>query len=589
MGGCYHRIPRMPASKFIRRAIYVVACLAPGWAAIAGVLDGIILRVGPVRFSSTEPVRPLLFGGVAFALYLSRSSRRDIEADAAWLTLWFTRLAKAATPLVILLGCAVGLIYGTFSAAGSDAYGYVSQAALWIRGDLRIEQPIVQQVSWPLAAWTFTPLGYRPVSDAGVIVPTYPPGLPMLMAVFTLLFGDRGPFFVVPALASVALACTCWLGKIATGSSNVGTVAALLLLASPAFIGHSIVPMTDVPATAGWALVCVAALKEPRPRPILAGLAAGATLLVRPNLILLAGAPVLAWIFSDGTLRPVAPSIRRNIAGYALGMLPALIAFVLVNLALYGAPFETGYGSLGDNYGLHTATQNVRNYTSWLLDTQSPMVLLALIPVFVPRALRGGSARVCLLAMMALTFVSYVFYAQFENWTYLRFLLPGYPALFVSMAAAMRIICLRLPLPARLPAAILLISVAALLSFRFARDQYVFDWRTHEQRYVHAAARAAELTPKEAVLFSSQHSGSLRYYAHRLTLRYDLLAGELLDSAIRELEEKGRPSFLGIDVWEQMDFRKRFSGDNRTGGLDWAPLARVTGPPDVLIYDLNPR
>jgi hypothetical protein len=78
-------------------------------------------------------------------------------------------LAMAAGTLVI------GLRSGSRAAAGADAYGYISQAYLWIDGDLRVEQPWVDDVPWPNAHWTFSPLGYRPVGEPGdrAIVPTY--------------------------------------------------------------------------------------------------------------------------------------------------------------------------------------------------------------------------------------------------------------------------------------------------------------------------------------------------------------------------------------------------------------------------------
>jgi hypothetical protein len=62
-----------------------------------------------------------------------------------------------------------------------------------------------------------------------------------------------------------------------------------------------------------------------------------------------------------------------------------------------------------------------------------------------------------------------------------------------------------------------------------------------------------------------------------------------LDAAILELRRKGRPSFLVIDEWEADEFRKRFAGTEDAGRLDMAPLARVPGQPDVLIYDLTDR
>src|SRR5205085_1410392 len=104
------------------------------------------------------------------------------------------------------------------------SYGYVSQASLWLKGSLRIEQPWVQQFSWPEREWTFAPLGYRPLSMDGTIVPTYAAGLPILMAMFQAVFGPNGPFFVVPVLASLTLWLTFDLGRTVTGSRTVGAI-----------------------------------------------------------------------------------------------------------------------------------------------------------------------------------------------------------------------------------------------------------------------------------------------------------------------------------------------------------------------------
>jgi Dolichyl-phosphate-mannose-protein mannosyltransferase len=582
----------MPASSLARRIAYLVATLAPAWAVITIVADGVAARVGPLRISSTEPVRPLVVGVMCAAWYLWRHSETQRDADAAWLGMGVRRIVMVATPALVVIGGVIAVLYGTFVAAGSDAYGYVSQAALWRHGDLIVEQPIVQQVSWPESAWTFTPLGYRPVSENGGIAPTYPPGLPILMAAFQSLFGEKGAYFVVPALASVALACTYLLGRTATGSRHVGALSALLLLASPVFLAHTMVPMSDVPVTAAWSLACLLALRDP-PRPLLSGLAAGAALLIRPNLLLLAAAPMLAWLFACGGPRANWRPALGKMRFFCAGLAPGVFAIAALNAAIHGSPFESAHGRLSDIYDVTVAPQNFRNYATWFLATQSPLASIALIPLFAPGALRSctnhASARACLIALPLLVFCSYVFYGPFDNWTYLRFLLPAYPAIFVLMAAGVRYICLKLPLPARLSAALLLVTASVALSVQFARNEFIFNWREHEQRYVRAAARASEITPPSAILFSSQHSGSLRYYADRMTLRYDALPKGHLDSAIRELNAMGRPSFLVIDEWEREDFRKRFTIDSRAGALDWAPAARVVGQPDVFIYELTDR
>ena len=139
-------------------------------------------------------------------------------------------------PLAVLLALYVGVHYGSFAAAGSDSYGYVSQARLWLSGIPRVEQPWVQDFSWPNREWVFSPLGYRPFSPDGTIVPTYPAGLPMVMAVFLALFGDNGPFYVVPVLAAFTLWFTYLLGREATGSrvvAGIGGAAAPCIASLP--------------------------------------------------------------------------------------------------------------------------------------------------------------------------------------------------------------------------------------------------------------------------------------------------------------------------------------------------------------------
>src|SRR5438045_3637869 len=45
----------------------------------------------------------------------------------------------------------VGLVNGTHVAGAGDSYGYASQADLWASGRLRVEQPLMDELTWPLA------------------------------------------------------------------------------------------------------------------------------------------------------------------------------------------------------------------------------------------------------------------------------------------------------------------------------------------------------------------------------------------------------------------------------------------------------
>jgi hypothetical protein len=317
-------------------------------------------------------------------------------------------------------------------------------------------------------------------------------------------------------------------------------------------------------------------------------------LLMRPNLLLLAGAPIVAWLWPCVRGKNAWKDGGRDVLLFAAGLSPAVVAVALINARLYGSPFESGYGGLsGDMYELRRAPQNLRVYLKWLIQSQTILTGFAVVPFFVRDALRRdpprASVRAGLAALLALALGSYVFYYVFDVWFYVRFLLPALPALFVLMAAGIRAFCRRLPLPAQAPAAILLLCCCVPFSLRFAQEQRIFYQYEFEQRHVKAAHYVAQLTPPKSIMLAVQHSGSLRYYADRITLRYDYLAPDSLDAVIGELNAKGYRPYIVIDDWEETEFRNRFGKDNRVGRLDWKPLVRVIGNPEVRIYDPEGR
>ena len=571
----------MPDSSLRRRILYLIASFAPAWAFVATFTGGIGWAIGPLRVSSREPLRPLIVGAAAAAYYLWRYTREDRAADGRWLEARLNSVLPAVIPVSVILAVVLGIYYGSFAAAGSDSYGYVSQARLWLDGTLRVAQPWVSQFSWPDREWVAAPLGYRPYSNDGTIVPTYPAGLPIVMAAFLGILGPNGPFLVVPILGALTIWLTYILGREATGSRVAATLAMVLLLASPVFLAHVMVPMSDVPAAAGWTLVAVLALKRPGGYPsLLTGLAAGVTLLIRPNLFLLVLMPVFAW-----------RTKRELLVRYGVGLLPAVIVLAWLNTFLYGSPFEFGQGTLFESFTLGSLPGNVRSYTSWLLQTQTPLIALALLPMFVEQALSAGnkhvSPRACLTATVALTCLSYVFYGEFNHWFYLRFLLPAYPAIFVLMAASIRYVSMKLPVEARVPAAVCACAVMIPYGVKVGRDTGIFNQAAFERRHIRAAEDVAARTPKTAAVLAVQHSGSVRFYANRITLRYDWLPANLLDAAVDDLVARGYQPFVVVDDWEETEFRNRFGPHSRFGQLDWAPLMRVTGSPEVRIYDLG--
>jgi len=163
-----------------------------------------------------------------------------------------------ATLLAVAAG-AIGVGFGTYAASSSDASGYVSEAALLDRGTLVSHEALALDVTLPTGGWAFAPLGYRPGPASGELVPTYPAGLPLLLAPIRRLGGELAAYLVVPALGTLAVLGAYVLG-IRLHSRTAGVAAAALLATCPILLFQIVQPMSDVAATGVWALALVFAL-----------------------------------------------------------------------------------------------------------------------------------------------------------------------------------------------------------------------------------------------------------------------------------------------------------------------------------------
>jgi hypothetical protein len=112
----------------------------------------------------------------------------------------------------------------------------------------------------------------------------------------------------------------------------------------------------------------------------------------------------------------------------------------------------------------------------------------------------------------------------------------------------------------------------------------VFRVQAVEARYP-AAGRFAATLPDNAVFLSNQHSGSLRYYANRLTLRFEWLDPDMYVTALDQLFQSGRPVFVVLDDWEREVFRARYSGVADLSWLDRPPV--LVAADSVYFYQLR--
>ena len=461
-------------------------------------------------------------------------------------------------------------------AGGADSYGYVSQAHLWAQGTLQIEQPIMKAVSWPFSDLSLAPLGYRPAPRGPFIVPVYAPGFPMVMAVFERIAGPGAVFYVVPLLGGAAVWATYLMGAAAAGPM-VGLAAAVLLATSPVFLYQLMYPMSDVPVTAWWALCLVLLPFKRRDAALAAGLLAGIAILTRPNLVPILVVPglFLLWaVVSERSHR--APAVQRLLL-FAGGTIPACIVVAYLNAKWYGGVLKTGYGSLDYLYGPENLWPNVTRYSGWLLDSQTPVVLLAGVAPFLLGRRAGTDSRrygpralaVTWLLFIAAVAACYAFYAPFEVWWYLRFLLPAFPAMLVLTSIGLIGAATRLAREAGGLVAAVVVAVVAWHGVKFAERPATFGFREGERKYVAVGEYIGHRLPDRAAIICMQYSGSIRYYSGRLTVRYDWIPTNRLDSVIEQLRGLGYHPYIVLESAEMSTFQRRFQGHSELATLDW--------------------
>ena len=567
----------------IRRLLTAAALVELAAAGYTLFFGGFNWTVGPLRVSAGGPFRPFAIGILCAGLAFWLSDR--VTDGKSWdsLARWSPRLAAIAS----LVTLAVGISYSVSSAGASDPYGYVSQALLWTKGHLIAREPLA--AIDPIVAPGVAPLGYRLIPP-DAIVPIYSPGLPIGMALASLIGGERALYLVVPLLGALTVWLTYRLGCIVSGP-RTGLVAAVLLSWSPVFLEQLFMPMADLPATAWLLMAIVLALSDVPASAFLTGIAAAAAVVTRPNLLPL-GAAVIVFV-----------AVKRRgasgLAAFAAGLLPAGIAIALFNRLLYGSPFSSGYGSLDTLFRLEWIATNLSRYPRWLIDIHSLFILLGLAaPLVVSRSHRDGveddgvvsrGVAALLVAYALLVVLCYVAYVPFDGWPYLRFWLPAIPILFVlSVAVALKVIA---GVPRSTRTATVVVCTCLLSAWYVDKTQRlgVFLIPREEQRYATIGRYLSHDLPANAVVLSGMHSGSLRLYGGSRTLRWDQFGPRDLDRIVTLLRQAGLSPYVLVEGDEEMLFRQWFGPSQSLGRLDWRPTYEYFGHQHARIYAFDER
>ena len=475
------------------------------------------------------------------------------------------RVARWVVPLAAAAVFVVGIAYGSTAAIASDQFGYVSQSVLWRRGELRIQMPVAERMPWPDATATLAPLGYRP-SDATTIVPVYPPGFPLLMAVARSL-SACAPFVVVPLCAAILTLVTWRLGTRLFGH-EVGIVGAIMTVASPVVLTWTLSPMSDVPATTFWLGSLLAADRRTKASAVVTGILTGCAIAIRPNLAPLAIFPLLLVTIRRARREALSHGVR-----VLAGLLPVVIALLWFNATLYGSAWTTGYGDMSQRFSWSHLAPNAARYPAWWWTAHGVIGWLFLVHLVwrFPTEIRW---RVwTLIGFVAGIAASYALYVPFDHWSYLRFALPALPILMLLSAYAASRVLSPFGRDVRRFGLAATAVLALLHGVHLARWSGAFTQAALSQRFVDAGLYVDRTTGPSAVIVSSLHSGSVAYYSGRLILRYELLDPAWLDRALDNLRQLGFEPYALLEDAEVRAWRERFSSAQSTRALDNPAIA----------------
>jgi hypothetical protein len=540
--------------------------------ALVSALTGSGVRIGSVALPVREAWRPALLGLVILAGRAVLSRRRAHTAAAA-------RPAVSRFDGLVVLACSCGIAasvllwshYQIRFCGGSDSYGYVSAAHALAEGHLIEPQPIAGWLTFANPIRAITPLGSAPAPSGNAIVPGYPLGLSVVMALFILVAGPGAEFYV-PLVAGIGALVLCYRLTSRWADWRVAAIATLVIACNPLIANMVIQPMSDVPALFWYLLALDIALHAPRLLTV-AGLAMGLAIWTRPTMLFVL--PVVCWIM---------PRTRDAWMRFAAGLVPVGAAVAGFQWYMYGSPLKTGYGTVPGLFRASMALQNLPAYAKWLAIIHSPLVFVA----FAIGVWRGPRRLlVAALAGFALGFLPYVFKAPFfDDYGLLRYVMQVLvPCLLVAVIGVAEL-CRRHLSPRLATVALVGMTMAlASYSYRVADREGTFQSVNQESRYGAVGDWVRVHTPPPSVVLADVHSGSLRFYAHRTTLYFENLPDTALATTVRDLAQRGIVCFAALDGEdEERRFRQRFAGEFDRVAID--PIGLIRG---TTVYRLQPK
>jgi hypothetical protein len=439
---------------------------------------------------------------------------------------------------------------------GADSSGYANTARRLAAGTL-VERPRTLErlgLSDDLAP-LFIPLGFVAGPTPGTMAPLYPVGFPAHVAVAAALAGwERGPFWISPAAAVLCLLLLYGLARELSLSRVASAAGAAMLAAWPTFLFQALQPMSDVVATL-WCLAAILfALRARRRRvwAVAAGAAFGIAVLVRPTSVLLA----LPLAFA----MPASPPALLLFVSGGVPFAGLLAAF---NLRCYGRALGTGWEKEGllQAIAFSNFPPRFSSYGLWIVRTLTPLVPLGWLAAAAGRK-ASARDRALLLSWFGAFLLFHCFYGPYESFLFLRFLLPGVPALILGALLAARELgrAGRRPVVAGLAAAT---ALAAILWVEIGVGRRIGILGIVEGEgslYASACRWAQQTIPHRSLVVAMLASGALEYYTDLAYARWDRISPDRFPDLRAAAEGEGFRFFALLFPEEEKELASHVPG-----------------------------
>jgi len=483
---------------------------------------------------------------------------------------WYrqTAVLPGIAAAVLVLIFILYLTYNQKYIGGSDYYGYYAQAQLLEQG--RIDLPVgLSPARYPAVA----PVGY--FSQGERVLPQYPPGFPLLMAMAGLLGLE---FYVAPFFGILSIIFMFLIINRLTGNRWIAASLSWLWAFSPIVVYGATSMMSDLVAACFILMGFYFFITKRIP---VSALLLAYSLIIRPtNLLVLL--VFLPWWFKNNQ--------RWKFALYFA--VPSVL-YGLYNWLVYGAPWILGYQKTSRFLSSEVFLHHLGFYSWEILVQFSPLLFLLVIYSIWKR----GRESLFFVGWGFFTFIFYCFWQPGgDAWWWTRFLLPALPAFYFLAALGMEALIAQVQtrkvqkavqrkanLPYLFPLAFILVVLVITgyyILYGISRGDL---WKKDKGKiYYDVSLRLARELPAGSRVGSVDFSGSLRLYTKMES--FNTLKIEALPT-IRRLLMSKEPVYLLVEPWN----RDQLILKEILLRYQTRPILEISEVPGLVLYQIEKR